>query len=250
MLSIIACCRVGAQTETTFYTSMGSFTVALTDTITPITTDSFIVRVNNKFYDGLIFHRVIKNFMIQGGDPLGNGTGGPGYMTPDEFSPKLKNVPGALAMANSGPNTNGSQFYINLVNNAYLNNHYTVFGMVTTNFAVVQSIGLVATDTTDKPLTEVVIDSIRIMKPAPSVVSNINDNAAPAIYPNPTGGVFTIDIEHVATKVEVLNIPGRVLYTTEATGPLQVDLRDQRAGLYIVRLTSVNGRSETKLVVQ
>lgn len=250
VLCIIACSSANAQTEATFYTNMGSFKVVFTDTITPRNVDSFIVRINKKFYDGLIFHRVIDGFMIQGGDPLGTGMGGPGYMTPDEFSSKLKNVPGALAMANSGANTNGSQFYINLVTNAHLDGGYTVLGMVTTNFTVVQSIGHVATNSADKPLTNVVMDSVRITHLMPSVVRNIHDGIAPVIYPNPTSGVFHIDMQQIATKVEVYNMLGRVVYTQEATGPLTVDLRGQRAGLYIVRLTNVNGRSESKLIIQ
>lgn len=250
-LCIICFYNADAQTEVMYYTSMGSFKVALTDTITPVTVDSFLSRVRHKFYDGLIFHRVIDNFMIQGGDPLGTGYGGPGYTTPDEFSSKLKNLPGALAMANSGPNTNGSQFYINLVDNtSSLDGKYTVFGMVTTNFTVVQSIGHVPTNSSNRPLTDVVIDSIRITHFPLSIRSNIGNDFAAFIYPNPGSGQFNIDLPAIDTKVEIMNILGRLVYAADGKGLLKVDLRDQHTGIFIVRLTNVNGTTESKLIVQ
>lgn len=239
-----------AQTEVTYYTSMGDFKVMLTDTLTPITVDSFLSRVNAKFYDGLIFHRVIDGFMIQGGDPLGTGFGGPGYQTPDEFHATLKNVPGALAMANSGPNTNGSQFYINLVTNSHLNNHYTVFGKVTTNFTVVQSIGHVTTDTDDRPLTNVVMDSIRVTSiPTPASIRNAK-NVVPyiSIYPNPSRGLFTIELPAIATDVEVVNVAGQVVYSAKASGRMVVDLQGQAAGMYTVRLSNADSVWERKVV--
>jgi peptidylprolyl isomerase len=250
-LFVIGFSTADAQTEATWYTSMGSFKTVLTDTLTPITVDSFIARVSEKFYDGLIFHRVINNFMIQGGDPLGTGFGGPGYTFPDEFVPSLKNVPGALAMANSGPNTNGSQFFINLVTNAYLNNHYTVFGMVTLNFSVVQSIGLVATNSSDRPLTDVVIDSIRITQVyTPVAVANVGSFPVASIYPNPCRGVAYVNLPNTLTKVEITNMLGRTIYQANAKGSWQVDLRDQPAGLYMIHLSNANGTSTSRLVVQ
>jgi cyclophilin family peptidyl-prolyl cis-trans isomerase len=248
-ISLTAFYGADAQTEVTYYTSMGNFKILLTDTRTPRTVDSFLSRVASKFYDGLIFHRVIDGFMIQGGDPLGTGYGGPGYYTPDEFDTSLKNVAGALAMANSGPNTNGSQFYINLVNNAYLNNHYTVFGMVTSNFTVVQNIGHVPTDANDKPVTNVVIDSIRVTH-FPAAVDNISHLAGACIYPNPCRGIFTIDMPATAATIEIMNMQGQVVYCSAAKGRLTVDLRDKPAGLYMVRTSSTNGISESKLIVQ
>lgn len=239
-----------AQTEATYYTSMGNFKVRLTDTLTPRTVDSFIARVSEKFYDAQIFHRVIDNFMIQGGDPLGTGFGGPGYSFPDEFVPSLKNVPAALAMANSGPNTNGSQFFINLVTNAHLNNHHTVFGMVYENFTVVQSIGHVPTNSSDKPLTDVRLDSIRITKLyIPASVGNI-DQLSINIYPNPSRGRVNIDLPNTPTKVEIVNIAGRIVYSTEAKGNLKINLQEQPTGLYVVRLSNANGSCQSRLVVQ
>jgi cyclophilin family peptidyl-prolyl cis-trans isomerase len=249
-LCIVCFYNAGAQTELTYYTTMGNFKIILTDAQTPRTVDSFIARVSHKFYDGLLFHRVIDNFMIQGGDPLGTGYGGPGYTTPDEFVPSLKNVPGALAMANSGPNTNGSQFYINLVTNSSLDGHYTVCGMVSTGFVNVQNIGHVATNTSDRPLVNVVMDSVRITHLHTLTVNTAGNGVALNVYPNPGRGMVNIDLPNVNTKVEILNMLGRTVYSSEGKGTLKVDLREQGAGLYIVRVSNVKGASETKLVVQ
>lgn len=250
-LFVMGFCSARAQTEATWYTTKGTFKTVLTDTLTPITVDSFIARVSEKFYDGLIFHRVINNFMIQGGDPLGTGMGGPGYSFPDEFHPTLKNVPGALAMANSGPNTNGSQFFINLVTNAHLDNHHTVFGKTTVGFTVVQTIGAVPTNASDKPLTDVVIDSIRITQfYIPVTVTNTGHVSTASVYPNPCRGMLHIDMPNIATKVDITNMLGKTIYHTDAKGALRVDLRNQPAGLYIIHLSNVNGTSESKLIIQ
>ena len=113
--------------------------------------------LEKKFYDGVIFHRVIDGFMIQGGDPEGTGMGGPGYEIKDEFTDHNKNDRGTIAMANSGPNTGGSQFFINLVNNNQLDSGYPAFGKVIEGMDVVDAIGKVKTDSSDRPLTEVKI---------------------------------------------------------------------------------------------
>src|SRR3989344_988125 len=138
-------------------TNMGIMKIKLYDDKAPITTDNFKKLVNNGFYNGLIFHRVIKGFMIQGGDPEGLGTGGPGYMIKDEFSPSLKHSKkGILSMANSGPNTGGSQFFITLVPTPWLDNKHSVFGEVIEGLDVLDEIGNVETGANDKPVKDVV----------------------------------------------------------------------------------------------
>jgi peptidyl-prolyl cis-trans isomerase B (cyclophilin B) len=114
----------------TIYTSYGPMVFLLHQDKTPQTVANFIALADKKFYDGLTFHRVIPGFMAQGGDPAGNGTGGPGWTIKDEFDPSLKNIPGALSMANAGPNTGGSQFFIVQTAQPQLNHVHTVFGML------------------------------------------------------------------------------------------------------------------------
>ena len=130
----------------------------------PITVNNFIKLAKEGFYDGLIFHRVIPDFMIQGGDPTGTGTGGPGYKFGDEITGKPI-VKGTLAMANSGPNTNGSQFFIVTAEETpWLNNLHTNFGEVIEGLEIVDQISLVETNSSDKPLTNVVIEKIVILE--------------------------------------------------------------------------------------
>ncbi|MGK5088246.1 peptidylprolyl isomerase [Bdellovibrionota bacterium FG-2] len=120
---------------------------------------------NAPFYNGTIFHRIIKDFMIQGGDRLGQGTGGPGYKFKDEFHPTLKHSgPGILSMANAGPNTNGSQFFITLVPTPWLDGAHTVFGSVVRGQEVITQLGLTPTDSGDRPKQEVGIKTIRIVR--------------------------------------------------------------------------------------
>jgi peptidyl-prolyl cis-trans isomerase A (cyclophilin A) len=144
-----------------FETSMGSFRVELFEDKAPITTKNFIDLVNKGFYNGLIFHRVIDKFMIQGGDPEGKGTGGPGYTIPDEFHKDLKHdSPGILSMANAGPNTGGSQYFITLVPTPWLDRHHSVFGKVVEGMDVVAKIGKVKTGPMDRPIEPLVVKKI------------------------------------------------------------------------------------------
>ena len=123
-------------------TAKGDITIDLTPKETPDTVNNFVFLAQTGYYDGLDFHRVITSppFMIQGGCPLGTGTGGPGYQFKDEFSPNLRHDEGVISMANAGPGTNGSQFFITLAPQPHLNNHHSVFGRVTAGMDVVRAI--------------------------------------------------------------------------------------------------------------
>lgn len=169
-LAVTAC---GQEKETTpvkaapatavFETSMGNFEIKLATDYAPKTSENFIKLAKGGFYDGLTFHRVIDNFMIQGGCPKGDGTGGPGYQIKDEFSSKLlHDGPGVLSMANAGPNTGGSQFFITLRECSWLDGKHAVFGKVTKGMDVVYKIGKVATDNGDRPIKKVMINKVTI----------------------------------------------------------------------------------------
>jgi cyclophilin family peptidyl-prolyl cis-trans isomerase len=150
---------------------MGTIEIELFEKQTPRTVDNFVGLANKGYYNGIIFHRVIDNFMIQGGDPTGTGTGGQsfyGKKFEDEIVSSLKHdVPGILSMANSGPNTNGSQFFITLVPTSWLDGKHTVFGKVIKGMDVVQAIGKVKTSKPgDKPLKDVKMESVTIEKRA------------------------------------------------------------------------------------
>ena len=142
-------------------TSMGDITLQLFEDM-PITAGNFQKLVEKGFYDGTIFHRIIDGFMIQGGDPTGTGRGGPGYAIKDEFTSHNKNSRGTIAMANAGPNTGGSQFFLNLVDNNYLDKAHPAFGKVVEGMDVVDKMGKVKTGAMDRPVKEVKILSAKL----------------------------------------------------------------------------------------
>jgi cyclophilin family peptidyl-prolyl cis-trans isomerase len=154
----------------TLHTNKGDIVIEFNAAATPNTVANFIKLAQAGFYDGTKFHRVIKGFMIQGGDPLTKddsmqarwGTGGPGYQFADEIGPANHDVTGTIAMANAGPNTNGSQFFINVADNNFLDTKHTVFGRVTAGMDVVHAIENVATGQNDRPVDPVVITSITL----------------------------------------------------------------------------------------
>ena len=169
-----------AQTGIAIYTNYGTINLALYDTIVPNTVSNFVNLVNQKFYDGVIFHRVIDNFMIQGGD----GNPSPPAIL-DEFDISLSNIQGTISMANSGSNTGTCQFFINLVNNSHLDynkapltSKHPVFGTTINGFNIVEIIGAVQTDGNDAPLLAVVMDSVRVISQLLSVTNQyvLNNN--------------------------------------------------------------------------
>jgi len=167
-------------THAHFETSLGNFTIELFDTKAPNTVANFVgltegtkewthpgtkQKHKKPYYDGIIFHRVINGFMIQGGDPLGQGVGGPGYQFEDEFHPDLRHDrAGILSMANAGPRTNGSQFFITLGPTPHLDRKHSVFGVVTEGLDVVKKIGATQVDRQDRPTTPVVMNRVWIEK--------------------------------------------------------------------------------------
>lgn len=140
----------------------GEIVVKLHDKEAPNNVANIVKLANDGFYDDLTFHRIIKGFVIQGGCPRGDGTGDPGYKINDEISPNLKHLKGTVAMANSGPNTNGSQFYICLEPLPQLDGRYTIIGQVVSGMEIVEKIGDVKTGARDKPLTPVVMEKVWI----------------------------------------------------------------------------------------
>lgn len=153
-----------ANRHAQFKTSKGDFKLELFEDKAPITTGNFIKLVEDGFYNNLIFHRVIDGFMIQGGCPQGSGRGGPGYAIQDEFHPELKHSgPGILSMANAGPNTGGSQFFITLAPTPHLDGRHAVFGQVVEGMDVVRTIGSVPTGAQDRPREDVVIETLTIV---------------------------------------------------------------------------------------
>ncbi len=169
-----------------FHTNKGKFKALLHDKMAPKTVANFVglaegtkeftdpktgAKVKRPYYDGLTFHRIIDNFMVQGGDPVGNGSGGPGYKFDDEFHPELMHdKKGILSMANAGPNTNGSQFFITVAVAPHLDAQrsmkrgYSIFGQIVEGYDIVETISLVDTDGNDKPLQPVIINKLEIIK--------------------------------------------------------------------------------------
>ncbi len=153
-----------AERKIQFTTNKGVFVAQMFEEKAPQTTKNFIELTEKGFYDGLIFHRVIDGFMIQGGDPTGTGRGGPGYRIKDEFGEGLAHdSEGVLSMANAGPNTGGSQFFITLAPTPWLNGHHAIFGKIVKGMDVVREIGSVATNFQDRPVDPVVMEKVEVL---------------------------------------------------------------------------------------
>jgi peptidyl-prolyl cis-trans isomerase A (cyclophilin A) len=155
-----------ANSIAAFETNHGNFKVELFEDLAPKTAKNFSDLAREGFYDGVIFHRVIDGFMIQGGDPTGTGRGGPGYTIPDEFAKELRHgSEGMLSMANAGPNTGGSQFFITLAATPWLDGKHAIFGKVIEGMDVVRKIGKVPTGPGDRPRENVVMNAVKITEP-------------------------------------------------------------------------------------
>ena len=153
--------------KATIKTNHGDIVVQLFPEQAPKTVENFVALAEKGYYNGVIFHRVIPEFMIQGGDPTGTGCGGSKQTIPDEFGPGLDfSEPGILAMANAGPNTGSSQFFVTVVPTPWLQNHHSIFGKVVKDYDVVEGISRVKTDFSDKPLEDVVLNTVKIVTEA------------------------------------------------------------------------------------
>ncbi len=152
-----------ANRSVTIETNRGAFRLELFEDRAPKTTANFVKLVQDGFYDGVHFHRVISDFMIQGGCPEGTGRGGPGYTIADEFHPELEHDgEGVISMANAGPDTGGSQFFVTLAATPWLNGRHAVFGRVVDGMEVVREIGGVKTDRNDRPTSDVVMERVTV----------------------------------------------------------------------------------------
>lgn len=251
-----------AQTKVNFYTTKGNFEVTLEDTLAPITAGNFKQLVKEKYYDGVIFHRIIQNFVIQGGD---GAAGKPAIQ--DEFHPDLSNLQWTLSMANSGPNTGTTQFFINLKDNTFLDydkapltSQHPVFGKVTENVNLIYQMGSVATDANDKPLFDIVMDSVRIdpafLVGAQKINSAETNNLA--CYPNPISNNSVITgsgFEGEAT-CRLFDVQGKELTSkqmvlqTSFTIPLEnFTGRNLQTGVYFLEISNANKTSRLKLMV-
>lgn len=256
-----------AQTVVTFYTTLGDFEVELYDAQMPITVGNFLSLIEAEFYDGIIFHRVIKNFVAQGGDPTGTGSGGPGYTIPDEFVPGLSNVEKTLAMANTGqPNSGGSQFFINLKDNIFLDydkppfsSAHPVFGIVISGWDVVELIENVPVNGNDRPITPVVMNMVRVTQPLAINDFGTNDSSF-TIYPNPITSQSIIEINSKTTDMtlfSIFNVNGAVLASQEIQvneGLNKINLADFQidnlpVGMYFMSITNNNVVTQKRFLI-
>ena len=256
-----------SQTVVTFYTTLGDFEVELYDAQMPITVGNFLSLVEQEFYDGIIFHRVIKDFVIQGGDPTGTGSGGPGYTIPDEFVTGLSNVERTLSMANTGqPNSGGSQFFINLEDNIFLDfdkpplsSAHPVFGIVINGWDIVELIENVPVNGNDRPITPVVMNMVRVTQPLA-----VNDfgakESAFTIYPNPITKQSIIEINSKTsdiTQFTIMNVNGATLASKQIQvneGVNKINLADFQieklpVGMYFMSINNTNTVTQKRFLV-
>jgi len=251
---------INAQTQVTFYTTKGDFVVEMEDVLAPITSTNFIDLVNQEFYDGIIFHRVINNFMIQGGDPTGTGSGGSGVTIPDEFHVSLSNVKKTISMANSGPNTGTSQFFINTLNNTFLDfdkppltSKHPVFGKVISGWSIVEDIESVNVNSSDKPLIDVVMDSIRVSFIPVGIKNITNANISNFnVFPNPASHQVNIILKGSHQKnIKLIDILGNEIFNTlTQSTSVKLDLSNYPKGIYFIKVASDKGISSQKLILQ
>ncbi len=249
-----------AQTQIDFYTSMGDFRVELREDLMPITAQNFIDLTEAEFYDGIIFHRVIAGFVVQGGDPLGTGFGGPGYTIMDEYHPDMNHdSTGVIAMAKtSAPNSAGSQFYFSLDALPSLDQNYAVFGACIENIEVIEAMGQVATGANDRPIVDIVMDSVRVVSGTTSSVKNEAPLVTIETFPNPFTESINISYQ-VKTAgpvdIQLLDIHGQIVeqldnaYKSQGIHSIQFKT-DSRLplGSYLLSVKTADGKGVKKLI--
>ncbi len=265
-LCLLISFQLSAQNQATFFTPQGNFVVEMYNIHMPATTTNFEGLVQAKFYDSILFHRIIANFVIQGGDPTTRG-GSPSPVIQDEFDATKSNLKYTLSMANAGPNTGSSQFFINLKNNTFLDfdklpltSQHPVFGEVISGQAVVDALGLVPTDTNDKPITDIRIDSVRMTYITPVGTNDVQSkNFLINISPNPISQNSTLNIElsrALKATLTLTNIEGKELFKgdkllTKGLNKINMnDLKINIPGLYFIRLQNNEFSSTKKLLIQ
>ncbi len=256
-----------SQTVVTFYTTLGDFEVELFDDLKPITAGNFLDLVEQEFYDGVIFHRVISNFVIQGGDPTGTGSGGPGYTIDDEFDPSLSNLERTLSMANSGPNTGGSQFFINLKDNIFLDfdnaptsSAHPVFGEVITGWEIVEIIEDVPVNANDRPINPVIMDSIRVTQPILGLSDIKTNDYSFNIQPNPITNQSVIEINSTNANMaefSIFNLNGILIERKKIEvnqgltkiNMTEFDIDNLANGVYFMKLNSKNNSAHKRFLI-
>lgn len=247
-----------SQTLIDFYTTQGDFRVQVREDLMPITAGNFISLVDTGFYDGVVFHRVVKDFVIQGGDPTGTGSGGPGYTIQDEYHPDMTHdSAGVIAMAKTNqPNSAGSQFYFSLAPLPNLDNNYSVFGSCIEGLDVILRIGDMRTDPNDRPRPTVWMDSVRIFDPAASS-DILKAEILTEVYPNPFANQAHIryQIRHAGqVAVSIQDLQGRTIETLledqKAPGIHEITWNAQAFadGNYILSVVTEHGATTRKLV--
>jgi len=258
LLAAILCLSIQfteAQSKAKFYTSFGTFTVFLEDTIAPITAGNFIDLVNTGFYDSVYIHRIVPNFVIQGGDGARSGKTVPPVIQ-DEFSPLLSNVEKTISMANAGPNTGTSQFFINLKDNTGLDYNkaptssaHPVFGAVIEGWSVVQTIGQQPNSgppsNTATPL--ILMDSVRILPPPVSIVEN-NDQQQFGLFPNPANRWIRVR-SNSEGNIKIVSLDAKWTLEKNVDSDELIDISELPAGIYVCHFENDQFSQSRKLLI-
>jgi len=264
VITLILNSSVFGQTLIDFYTTEGDFRVEVREDLMPITAGNMIDLVEAEFYDGVIFNRIIEGFVVQGGDPTGTGTGGPGYTIQDESNLNLTHDSlGVISMAKTAPpNSAGSQFFFTLARHNFLDGDFPAFGSVVENIEVLAAIGRVPVDNNDRPIVDVVMDSVRIFNDGIiSSTKEIENNIKTEVYPNPFVESIQIMYElknSSRVDISIFDLQGRLVKILEkgmrTSGIHTIDwdgtgnASQVKMGTYYLSIISSEGTQIQKLI--